>query len=72
MSPHMEDYYAVLGIVSTASVKEIKAAFQQLAKQLHPDHNPRADATKVFQLVSLSAVPRHFFTNCPGALADRT
>jgi DnaJ domain len=35
----MVDYYQVLGIKNTASVKEIKAAYKRLARKRHPDLN---------------------------------
>jgi hypothetical protein len=35
----MLDYYRVLGVKSTASVKEIKAAYKRLARLHHPDLN---------------------------------
>src|SRR5690242_16602767 len=35
----MLDYYKLLGVKSTASVKEIKAAYKRLARLRHPDLN---------------------------------
>ena len=34
------DYYALLGVVPTASLVEIRRAFRRLARRLHPDINP--------------------------------
>jgi curved DNA-binding protein CbpA len=35
--PEVGDYYALLGLTPAASAREIRAAFRQLAKRLHPD-----------------------------------
>src|SRR6202030_1457134 len=38
-----KDYYKVLGVVSTATDKEITRAYRKLAKQYHPDANPGSE-----------------------------
>jgi len=49
----MLDYYQVLGVKSTASVKEIKAAYKRLARLQHPDLNRNSpEATKAFVQIS--------------------
>ena len=49
----MLDYYHVLGVKRTASVKEIKAAYKRLARLQHPDLNGGSpEATRSFVLLS--------------------
>jgi molecular chaperone DnaJ len=43
------DYYDVLGVDRTADAKDIKKAFRQKAKALHPDTNPSPDAESQFK-----------------------
>jgi len=38
-----KDYYKVLGVVPTATDKEISRAYRKLAKQHHPDANPGSE-----------------------------
>jgi len=38
----LDTYYTVLGISETATQKEIKAAYRELMKQVHPDAVPKA------------------------------
>eukprot|EP00359_Climacostomum_virens_P004596 CAMPEP_0204903082 /NCGR_PEP_ID=MMETSP1397-20131031/4041_1 /ASSEMBLY_ACC=CAM_ASM_000891 /TAXON_ID=49980 /ORGANISM="Climacostomum Climacostomum virens, Strain Stock W-24" /LENGTH=397 /DNA_ID=CAMNT_0052071665 /DNA_START=998 /DNA_END=2191 /DNA_ORIENTATION=+ len=47
-----KDFYKLLGVPKTASDSEIKKAYFQLAKTLHPDVNKAADAKEKFAAVS--------------------
>ena len=42
-------YYKILGLAPTATDAEVKKRFRTLAKEYHPDTNPDANATAVFQ-----------------------
>jgi molecular chaperone DnaJ len=48
----VSDYYETLGIARDATPEEIKKAYRKLARQLHPDVNPGAEAEEQFKEVS--------------------
>lgn len=48
----MADHYDVLGVERNATPEEIKKAYRRLARELHPDVNPGADAQEKFKLVT--------------------
>lgn len=48
----MADHYEVLGVDRNATQEEIKKAYRRLARELHPDVNPSAEASERFKLVT--------------------
>lgn len=52
------NYYVVLGVASTASGDGIRAAYRDLAKQLHPDHIGPAGAARFRELTEAYDVLR--------------
>ena len=47
-----EDYYKRMGVRKTASKKEIKKAFRELALKYHPDKNKDPDAVERFEKIT--------------------
>jgi molecular chaperone DnaJ len=48
----LADHYEVLGVDRDATTDQIKKAYRRLARELHPDVNPGADASEKFKLVT--------------------
>jgi hypothetical protein len=50
-SPTTEDYYMILEVEQTATLRLIISSYRRLALELHPDRNAKHDATEAFQRV---------------------
>lgn len=48
----MSDHYQTLGVERDASQQDIKRAYNRLARELHPDHNPSPEAEERFKQVN--------------------
>lgn len=48
----MTDHYGSLGVARDASDEQIKKAYRKLARELHPDVNPAAEAQERFKAVT--------------------
>jgi len=48
MSPQKKDYYSILDVPRDASQEEIKRAYLESARKLHPDKNTAAGETELF------------------------
>jgi molecular chaperone DnaJ len=46
------DYYAMLGVRRDATAHEIKSAYRQLARELHPDVNPDPETAEKFKEIN--------------------
>ena len=50
----LSTYYTILGISEKSTIEEIKKAYRQKAKELHPDRNKKPDAHEQFILLSVA------------------
>ena len=49
---HSSSYYSILGVVPTATAKEIRTKYMQLARALHPDKNSSQEAQTKLQAIN--------------------
>src|SRR5262245_28924161 len=56
MARRKRDYYEVLGVRRDASDADIKRAFRELARKLHPDVNPSEDGERFREINEAYAV----------------
>lgn len=47
-----KDYYKILGVDKSADEKEIKRAYRKLAREYHPDRNPKPEAEERFKEIN--------------------
>jgi curved DNA-binding protein CbpA len=52
----ISNYYAVLGVASTANTMEIKRAYRRLVRQHHPDVNSQAEDEQIKRVNEAYAV----------------
>jgi DnaJ-class molecular chaperone len=48
----LKDFYKILGISKTATLKDVSIAYRDLARKYHPDKNKDKNATGKFQEIS--------------------
>jgi curved DNA-binding protein CbpA len=48
----VKDYYAILGVLSTASLEEIRLAYRRQARAYHPDLSTDPDAEERFKEIN--------------------
>lgn len=49
---HEDDHYRVLGVARDAGTPEIRRAYRRLARQHHPDHDPRPESHERFRALA--------------------